>query len=230
MKRTSYQWLTIMKKLEIVDRVEGLPLGKKRKDIAAEYGIPCSTLSTILKKQVIRVEKTRGAAAPRTRITCTSFLSLEEPSLKLLRLSELQCMNSSPISNCWHSKSAIFISHNINYNINSLLLLRVGIRIIYLSIYLYIYLSIGRALHTGSRNENNIGAASLRESHLFGSLKKKRQRDPTKVDVDEALFQWFTAVRTQLIPISGEVLKTKAEELNKEIDCWSEWTCFPLER
>ena len=41
-------------------------------------------------------------------------------------------MNSSPISNCRRSKSAIFISHNINYNINSLLLLRVGIRIIYI--------------------------------------------------------------------------------------------------
>ena len=79
--------------------------------------------------------KTRGAAAPRTRITCTSFLGLEEPSLKLLRSSELQRMNSSPISNCRRSKSAIFISRNINYNINSLLLLRVGIRIIYIYIY-----------------------------------------------------------------------------------------------
>ena len=80
--------------------------------------------------------KTRGAAAPRTRITCTSFLGLEEPSLKLLRSSELQRTNSSPISNCRRSKSAIFISRNINYNINSLLLLRVGIRIIYIYIYI----------------------------------------------------------------------------------------------
>ena len=78
--------------------------------------------------------KTRGAAAPRTRITCTSFLGLEEPSLKLLRSSELQRTNSSPISNCLRSKSAVFISRNINYNINSLLLLRVGIRIIYIYI------------------------------------------------------------------------------------------------
>ena len=81
--------------------------------------------------------KTRGAAAPRTRITCTSFLGLEEPSLKLLRSSELQRTNSSPISNCRRSKSAIFISRNINYNINSLLRLRVGIRIIYIYIYIY---------------------------------------------------------------------------------------------
>ena len=86
-------------------------------------------------KQVIRVNKTHGAATPRTRITCTSFLGFEEPSLKLLHSLELQRTNSSPISNCQHSKSAIFISHNINYNINSLWLLRVGIRIIYISIY-----------------------------------------------------------------------------------------------
>ena len=86
-------------------------------------------------KQVIRVKKTRGAAAPRTQITCTSFLGLEEPSLKLLRSSELQCTKSSPILNCRRSKSAIFISRNINYNINSLLRLRVGTRIIYIYIY-----------------------------------------------------------------------------------------------
>ena len=44
-----------------------------------------------------------------------------------------------------------FYRTNINYYINSLLRLRVGMCII------YIY--IGRALHTGSQNENNIGAA-----------------------------------------------------------------------
>ena len=53
------------------------------------------------------------------------------------------------------SKSAIFISRNINYNINSLLLLRVRAHIIHI-----IYIHIGRALHTRSRNENNIGAAT----------------------------------------------------------------------
>ena len=97
--------------------------------------------------------KTRGAAAPRTRITWVSFVGLEEPSLKIIRSAELLRTNSSPISNCQRSKSAIFLSRNINYNINSLLRLRVGTHII------YIYLSIGRALHTGSRNENNIEAA-----------------------------------------------------------------------
>ena len=99
--------------------------------------------------------KTRGAAAPRTRITWVSFVGSEEPLLKIIRLVELLRTNSSPISNCRRSKSAIFLARNINYNINSLLRLHVGTCIIY--IYLYIY--IGLALHTGSRNENNIGAA-----------------------------------------------------------------------
>ena len=79
--------------------------------------------------------ETRGAAAPRTRITWASFLGLEEPSLKLLRSAKLQRTNSSSISNCRRSKSAIFISRNINYNINSLLLLHVGTHIIYIYIY-----------------------------------------------------------------------------------------------
>ena len=104
--------------------------------------------------------KTRGAATPRTRITWRSFLGLEEPSLRLLRSAKLQRTNSSPISTCRRTKSAIFISRNINYNINSLLRLRIGTRIIYLSIFIYIYIYMGRALHTGSRNENNIGAAA----------------------------------------------------------------------
>ena len=68
----------------------------------------------------------------KTRITWASLLGLEEPSLKLLRSAELQRTNSSPISNCQRSKSAIFISRNINSNINSLLRLRVGTHIIYI--------------------------------------------------------------------------------------------------
>ena len=85
--------------------------------------------------------KTRGAAAPRTRITCAYFLGSEEPSLKLLRSAKLQGTNSSPNSNCRRSKSAIFISRNINSNINSLLRLRVGTHIIYIYIYISIYIS-----------------------------------------------------------------------------------------
>ena len=66
-------------------------------------------------KQVIQVKKNHGAAAPRTRITWASILGSEEPSLKLLRLAKLQRKNSSGISNCRHSKSATFVSRNINY-------------------------------------------------------------------------------------------------------------------
>ena len=80
--------------------------------------------------------KTRGAAAPRTRITWASFLYSEKPSLKLLRTAKLQRTNSRPISNCRRSKSAILFSRNINYNINSLLRLCVGTHIIYIYIYI----------------------------------------------------------------------------------------------
>ena len=45
-------------------------------------------------------------------------------------------MNSSPICNCWRSKSAILFSRNINYNINSLLRICVGTHIIYIYIYI----------------------------------------------------------------------------------------------
>ena len=58
--------------------------------------------------------KNSWGCRPRTQITWVSFLGSEEPSLKLLRSSELQHMNSSPISNCPLSKSAIFYSRNIN--------------------------------------------------------------------------------------------------------------------
>ena len=84
--------------------------------------------------------KTRGAAAPRTRITCAYFLGSEEPSLKLSRLAKLQHTNSSPNSNRRRSKSAIFISRNINSDINSLLWLRVGTHIIYIYIYIVVWL------------------------------------------------------------------------------------------
>ena len=61
-------------------------------------------------KQVIRVKKTRGAAAPRTRITWAYLLDSEEPSLKLLRSVKLRRTNSSPISYSLRLKLAIFLS------------------------------------------------------------------------------------------------------------------------
>ena len=63
--------------------------------------------------------------------------------------------------NCQCSKSVILFLCNIN--ITSLLWLHVGMHIMYLSIYQMsidaIIVSMRRALHTGSRNEYNIGAA-----------------------------------------------------------------------
>ena len=111
------RYLTVKRKLEIIDRVKNLPPGKKKKDVASEFKIPPSTLSTILKNKDI---------------------------LK----------SSSGIANS-----------------------------------------------------------------------KKRQREPTRVYVDAALFQWFTAARANNIPISGEILKAKAEELSEELDPSMKWVC-----
>ena len=121
MKRARYQSLTIKRKLEIIDKVDSLPPGKKKKDIAAECDIPPSTLSTILKNR-----------------------------------------------------------------------------------------------------------DSLLAKYALGSNKKKRYREPTRLEVDAALFQWFTAARLQSIPISGEILKAKAEELSKALapsTTVESWTC-----
>ena len=68
----------------------------------------------------------------------------------------------------------------------------------------------------------------LQAKNAIGSNTKKRHRDPTHLEVDVALFQWFTAARLQSIPISGELLKAKAEELSRELvpSTSSEpWTC-----
>ena len=93
--------------------------------------------NVILGGQIVR--RKRAAATDETcppkasylssKITWPYFIGSEEPLLKLLRSTELQHANSSSISNCQRSKSAIF-SRNINYNINSLLRLHVGTYII----------------------------------------------------------------------------------------------------
>ena len=51
----------------------------------------------------------------------------------------------------------------------------------------------------------------LQAKQAIGSNTKTRHKDPTHLEVDAALFQWFTAARLQSIPISGELLKAKAE-------------------
>lgn len=118
MKRASYQSLTIKDKIKIIDQCEALPPGKKKKDVAADFKIAPSTLSTILKDK-----------------------------------------------------------------------------------------------------------ASLRRTHSLGNSKQKRHKDATHLGVDTALFQWFTAARSQSVPISGEVLRNKAEEFDKGFNPSSQWKC-----
>ena len=50
-QHSKYQSLSIKRKLEIIDDVEKAPAGKKKKEIATEFGIPTSTLCGILKKK-----------------------------------------------------------------------------------------------------------------------------------------------------------------------------------
>ena len=58
----------------------------------------------------------------------------------------------------------------------------------------------------------------MRASNSFGNRHKKRDLDCTRSDVDKALYLWFTAARAQSIPISGEILKTEAEEFAADDD------------
>ena len=115
--KQKYKSLSVKQKLEILERLDHLPAHKKKKDIAAEFGIPCSTLSTILKNK-----------------------------------------------------------------------------------------------------------ETLKRQHALGSSKKFRLKESTKPDVDATLFQWFTAARAQSVPLSGEILKAKAEELNSRMG-HDQWSC-----
>ena len=108
--RGSYKSLTIKRKLEIVYAVEKAPASKKKKELAAEFNIAPSTLTSIIKNKV-----------------------------------------------------------SLNVKANS------------------------------------------------GGKGKKRNRDPTRPDVDEALYIWFSVVRAQSIAISCEMLKAKAEACNNII-------------
>ena len=55
--------------------------------------------------------------------------------------------------------------------------------------------------------------AALRAFHAFNNTNKMQHRDPSWSDVDIAFFQWFTAARAQFVPVSGEIMKAKVEEL-----------------
>ncbi|XP_050297254.1 tigger transposable element-derived protein 4-like [Anthonomus grandis grandis] len=45
----------------------------------------------------------------------------------------------------------------------------------------------------------------------------KKIRNPVRLDVDQALIRWFEVRRTENIPISGPLLKAKAEDLSKRL-------------
>lgn len=62
------------------------------------------------------------------------------------------------------------------------------------------------------------------KSYISGNSNKKCHRDSTNPVVDTALYQWFTAARADSIPISGEILKAKAEEFSKEFGI-PDWSC-----
>ena len=65
----------------------------------------------------------------------------------------------------------------------------------------------------------------LKESMSYGRNSRKRNRGSSQADVDAALFQWFSAARAQSVPISGDILKAKAEELSHELNATESWTC-----
>ena len=59
--KQKYKSLSVKQKLEILERLDHLPAHKK-KDIAAKFGIPCSTLSTIQKnKETLKRQHALGS-------------------------------------------------------------------------------------------------------------------------------------------------------------------------
>ena len=65
----------------------------------------------------------------------------------------------------------------------------------------------------------------LKAKATTGSKGKKRNRDPSRPDVDEALYVWFSAARAQSVPLSGEMLKAKAGDLASELELTVPWIC-----
>lgn len=50
------------------------------------------------------------------------------------------------------------------------------------------------------------------------NLNASKVRKPIRTDVDVALLEWFSFQRSENMPISGEALRSKAEELGKLTD------------
>ena len=67
---------------------------------------------------------------------------------------------------------------------------------------------------------------SLKSSldHMTVSPCRKRQRESGFTDIDEALLRWFKAARGQNLPLSGPMIRTKAEKLAKDLG-HDDWKC-----
>ena len=82
-------------------------------------------------------------------------------------------------------------------------------------------------LSTWLKNAEKIKKAY--ESECFGASRKK-MRLAKHEDVEKALYQWLLAARSDNIPISGEILKEKAEQLavklgETDFKCSNGWLC-----
>ncbi|KAG8231656.1 hypothetical protein J437_LFUL018116, partial [Ladona fulva] len=86
--------LSILEKRKIIEEVEkGI---KKKKDIAAEFGIPANTLSTIIKNKDMIISATEKSLGPsRKRLKSSRFPGVEEEMVKWLKTA---VVNNSPIS------------------------------------------------------------------------------------------------------------------------------------
>lgn len=56
------------------------------------------------------------------------------------------------------------------------------------------------------------------------STSRKRQREATFADVDEALLIWFKHARDMNVPLSGPIVKAKAEKLAADLS-HNGWNC-----
>ena len=85
-KTARYQSLTIKRKFEIIDKVDSLPPGKKKKDIAAECGIPASTLSTILKSRESLLSKHVGSNTKKRHRDATRLVITVKSNFLLIQI------------------------------------------------------------------------------------------------------------------------------------------------
>lgn len=80
MSAKKYKCLTLREKLKIIDEVNSG--GKRKKDIAEEYGIPASTLSTILKQEELVRQRMVSGNLNNKRVRKSEFPEVEECLIK----------------------------------------------------------------------------------------------------------------------------------------------------